>query len=104
MSYKDNPTFEGYQINKSSANNTVTFAYDGKTFIADLSKKDNSIAGLQKTFGLSEKESISLYTKADKQGVKDVVKSATKKTEINKQKTTITKDKTIKKEQSAGAR
>jgi hypothetical protein len=104
MSYKDNPTFEGYQINKSSANNTVTFAYDGKTFKADLSKKDNSIAGLQKTFGLSEKESISLYTKADKQGVKDVVKSATKKTEINKQKTTITKDKTIKKEQSAGAR
>ena len=97
QTYKDSPTFEEYQISKSSANNTVTFAYDGKTFKVDLSKKDNAIAGLQKTFGLTEKESISLLTKAEKQGVKEVVKSAMKKTEINKQKTTTTKDRTIKK-------
>lgn len=101
QTYKDSSTFEEYQISKSSANNTVTFAYDGKTFKVDLSKKDNAIAGLQRTFGLTEKESISLLTKAEKQGVKEVVKSATKKTEINKQKTTTTKDKTIKKEQAA---
>ena len=101
QTYKDSPAFEEYQISKSSANNTVTFAYDGKTFKVDLSKKDNAIAGLQKTFGLTEKESISLLTKAEKQGVKEVVKSAMKKTEINKQKTTTTKDRTIKKEQAA---
>lgn len=101
QTYKDSPTFEEYQISKSSANNTVTFAYDGKTFKVDLSKKDNAIAGLQKTFGLTEKESISLLTKAEKQGVKEVVKSAMKKAEINKQKTTTTKDRTIKKEQAA---
>lgn len=98
---KDAPTFEEYQINKSSRTNTVTFTYDSKTLKADISNKDETVLGLQKTFGLSPKSAEGLYNKASKQGVQEAVKTATKKAEIHK---TTVKEKTTTKEKSVGAR
>jgi hypothetical protein len=74
------------EISKSSNSNTATFTYGGNTLKTDLGNKDATIQGLQSSFGITEKEASSLYTKAQKQGVKEVTKSVEKK--YQEQKTT----------------
>jgi hypothetical protein len=97
---KEAPTFESYEINKSAANSTVTFAYNGKVFKADLSNTNDAISGLRSTFNLSSYDAIGLIDKAQKQGVNETIKSAVKKATAQ-DKTRKPKDVTKSKDQSA---
>lgn len=95
---------KGLTVSRDGETKEFDYKLGEKEYRSKNKSKKQVNSGLQKTFVLSEKESIDLFTKTEKQGIKEVVITATKRAEIYKQKTSIKKNMNIKKEQNVGAR